>query len=82
MFRDNIISLFYCDDLGDMKEYVGCKIYRENRSFKFTQLVMAQSLKYEFDMPYRVLITPGEPDTTLAQEEEDGKLYQKRTAYL
>ena len=43
-------QLFECDDIGDMEEYVGCKIDKEEGSIKFTQPVMLQSFKDEFDL--------------------------------
>ena len=75
-------SLFDCDDAGDMKEYVGCNIYYENWSFKFTKKVMVKIFKDEFDMPIHGTITPGEPVTTLVKAEENGNIAQKRTTYF
>ena len=43
--RDKMKRLFDCDGVGDMEEYVGCKINCENRSIKFTQPVMVQIFK-------------------------------------
>ena len=74
--------LFDCDDVGDMKEYVECNIYCDNWYFNFTQKVMVQSFKDEFDMPIHGIITPREPGTTLVKAEENGKIAQKRTTYF
>ena len=59
--------LFDCDDVGDMEEYVGCKIDCANRSFNLTQTFMVKIFKDEFEMLNRVPITPREPDTNLVK---------------
>ena len=40
---------FDCDDVGDLNEYIGCKIEidHENGTVKFTQPVMLESFKDE-----------------------------------
>jgi len=59
-------ALFECDDVGELKEYVGCRIDhdKENRSIKFTQPVLLQSFEDEFDLPDDMFpntpATPGE----------------------
>jgi hypothetical protein len=58
-------ELFDCDDVGDMNEYVRCKIEKGNGTFKFTQPVMVQSFEDEFDLPNNNPVTPGEPGDTL-----------------
>ena len=44
-------ELFDCDDVGEMKEYVGCKVdyNHEKRYMQLTQPVFIQSLEDEFD---------------------------------
>ena len=43
--NEEFLKRFDCDDVGDVKEYVGCKLERDDkeRSFKFTQPVLLQS---------------------------------------
>lgn len=53
--RNEMMKLFDCDDVGDMDEYVGCKINRED-AFTFTQPVMLQSFEDEFDLPTRTYL--------------------------
>ena len=55
-------GLFDCDDVGEMKEYVGCKIERDVKggSLKLTQPVLIQSFEDEFDLPGRQYDTPAE----------------------
>ena len=55
--KDNIKRLFDFDDVGDIEEYVGCKIDCDNMSFNFTQPFMVQSFNDEFDVPKPVPIT-------------------------
>jgi len=58
--------LFECDDIGDMEEYVRCKLDIEEGSINFTQPVMLQSFKDEFDLEnQRETSTPAEPGSTL-----------------
>ena len=52
-----------------MEEYVGWNIGHENSSLKFTQPVIVQIFKDEFDITNHVLINPIEPGTTMAQSE-------------
>ena len=49
---DAMKARFDCDDIGEMFEYVGCKIDRDyvKRTVKFTQPVMVQSFRDEFDI--------------------------------
>ena len=59
---------FYCDDISEMKEYVGCKtdIKPDDKWMHFTQPVMVQSFKDEFDIEdamRRPSTSPGELNT-------------------
>jgi hypothetical protein len=51
--KEEMMSRFDCDEVGEMKEYVGCKVERdwENGSLKLTQPVLLQSFTDEFDLP-------------------------------
>jgi hypothetical protein len=50
--KEQMKRLFDCDDIGEMKEYVGCKVKRNwrERWIKLTQPVMLQSFKDEFSL--------------------------------
>jgi hypothetical protein len=64
--RDGILSEFECDDVGEMTEYVGCKVERTTGFIKLTQPVLVQSLDDEFELPEgRAPRTPAEPNTVL-----------------
>eukprot|EP00957_Ditylum_brightwellii_P169271 12883421-Ditylum_brightwellii.AAC.1 len=43
---------FECDDVGEVNEYVGCKIERDKKekSFTFAQPVLIQSFNDEFEL--------------------------------
>ena len=49
--KQDMMARFDCEDVGDVKEYVGCKIDRTANTLKFTQPVLLQSLSDEFDIP-------------------------------
>ena len=53
--------MFYCDYVGYLKAYVGCKVEKYEGTFKFTQPVILQRLKYEFYFPKgKDNVTPGD----------------------
>ncbi len=76
---------FECNDLGNMTEYIGCKIERSNttRAFKIMQPVLVQSLIDEFDLPDGVPpTTPVKPGTTITKQLEEEPLgTEKHTNY-
>ena len=72
------MQFFDCDYVGNMDEYVGCKIWREEGSFTCTQPVMLQSFKDNFDLPTRATNTPGEPGKTLIKSKEGESAAQMR----
>ena len=93
--RKEMNQLFECDDIGDMNEYVGCKIDKSEGSIgsfepeggigsiKFTQPVMLQSFKDEFDLEnQRETITPAEPGSTLPKVPEDANLNDREQTYF
>ena len=51
--REEMLSLFECDDVGEVKEYLGCKVERnqEKGEVRLTQPVILQSFEDEFDLP-------------------------------
>ena len=51
--KEKFKKLFECEDTGELKEYVGCKVEynREERTIRLTQPVMIQSFQDEFDLP-------------------------------
>ena len=49
--KKELFSHLKCDDVGELTEYVGCKITRDKDSIQLTQPVLIQSLQDEFDLP-------------------------------
>ena len=49
--KKKLMSEFECSDEGELNEYVGCKIIKNTSEkwLKFTQPVLTQSFKDEFD---------------------------------
>jgi hypothetical protein len=72
--KNELLSLFDCRDVGEMKEYVGCRVKRnrENGWICLTQPVKIQKFvdKYGIDIiSNRVPSTPAEPGSVLKKEE-------------
>ena len=66
----NMKQEFECDDVGEMTEYVGCKIdvNKEERTMKITQPVLLQSFTDEFGInPSGKLKTPAEAGKILVK---------------
>ncbi len=72
---------FECDNLGNMTQYIGCKIARSNtsRAIKITQPVLVQSLTDKFDLPKGdPQTTPAKPGTTITKLLEEKALDSKK----
>ena len=75
--KEQMKSRFDCDDVGELTEYVGCKIERDDKSLKFTQPVLLQSFEDEFELNKREVHTPAEPGKVLMKCEEGTELNSK-----
>ena len=66
--KKEMMDRFDCDEIGNMDEYVGCKLERdyEKRTMKFTQPVLLQSFDDEFELPDgKAPVTPAPAGDTL-----------------
>jgi hypothetical protein len=74
--KNLIAGKLKCDDLGAMMEYVGCKIDIDWSvpSCKFTQPVLIQSFRDEFQAEAKGHTTPAIPGSTLQQTTEETTL--------
>ena len=84
--KDGFVDRFDCDDIGEVKEYVGCKIDKDVKDnvFKFTQPVMIQSFRDEFELGKecaKTPVTPADPGTVLVKAEDKDKVGQIRQTY-
>jgi hypothetical protein len=84
--KQQMIDRFDCDIIGNMDEYVGCKLDRnfEERSMRITQPVLLQSYNDEFDLTAEKQnpITPAEPGQILIPcEEKDGLKDELQSQY-
>ena len=77
MAKEQLKQQFECDDIGEMNEYIGCKVdySKENRSIKLTQPVLLQSFEDEFDLPStKNPATPATAGEVLIECEESEEL--------
>ena len=74
---------FDCEHLGEMNEYLGCKIEhnKEKREIKFTQPVTIQSFTDEFKFVNKKRITPAELGSILTPAEERNYVKSKTQKY-
>jgi hypothetical protein len=80
----DMMAMVDCDDGGELKEYVGCKIDhdREARRLKITQPVLLQSFKDEFETNgSEHPNTPGIPMKTLQLGDKPAVIDDRRTYY-
>ena len=66
--KNKLTKIIKCEDTGELKEYVGCKIERneEENWIKLTQPVLIKSFKDEFEkLPNKNFVTPAIPNTVL-----------------
>jgi len=78
--RLDILRRFDCDDVGELNEYVGCKIDRTHERIKVTQPVLIQSLIDEFDTdPKAHPSTPAEPGQVLVKSSQVLNTEQQKT---
>ena len=80
--KKQTMERFECDDVGEMKEYIGCKVERnrEDNSMKLTQPVLLQSFEDEFDLPDgAVPKTPAVPGEVLVKSDAtiDERTYKR-----
>ena len=74
--KAKFMKLFKCKDLGEVDEYVGCKLTRtEDGGLKFTQEVLMQRFRDEFHTdPNKKWTSPAEPGSLLTKKDGDPKL--------
>lgn len=70
--RHAIKKFFDLDEVGELKEYVGCKIEYNSAEgwMHLTQPVLIQSFEDEFKLPSQVYTTPAAPNSMLVGGEE------------
>jgi hypothetical protein len=57
--KKGMMSCFDCDEVGELTEYIGCKVDRGDGYLRLTQPVLLQSFEDEFDIP--AMKTPNTP---------------------
>ncbi len=77
-----MMERFECNDCGEIKEYVGCKIVQDGRELKLTQPVLLQSYTDEFELPACEFATPAVPGSVLKPVKNGKELSRsKQTKY-
>ena len=82
--KKEMMDRFDCDEVGDLNEYVGCKIERnwEERWVKITQPVLLQSFNDKFELPGTQYFTPAETGQVLVPcKDEDALSSNKQAVY-
>ena len=83
--KAKLIARFDCDVVGNMDEYVGCKLERNHEEpwIKVTQPVLLQSYEDEFELGKQMeTTTPAEPgQVRMPCKEEDGLKEAEQTIY-
>ena len=77
------MARFDCDNVGDVTEYTGCKVERDEKeiSIKFIQPLMIQSFKDEYKVTNKERSTPAELGSVLVKSEERRRVDSKRYTY-
>ena len=80
--RKRMMEKFDCDDIGEIKEFIGCKISRKKkkRSMRITQPVLLQSFNDEFAAGKKggAVGSPGAPGETLHKCDEGAEVDAQR----
>jgi hypothetical protein len=64
--KEQLMERFDCDEIGELTEYIGCKIERGEGWMKLTQPVLLQSFEDEFNLPdTKTPNTPAAPGEVL-----------------
>jgi hypothetical protein len=69
--KQSLFKEFECNELGELKEYVRCRINRRINEIKITQPVLIQSFSDEFKLPGESPVTPALHGSQLVKEESD-----------
>ena len=87
--RNILKQHFDLDEVGELKEYVGCKVeYNKEKGWiKLTQPVLLQSFQDEFKLPINTYRTPAEPGSVLEKgkallSEDDHHIYRRGVGKL
>ena len=83
--KNMMLEQFECDDIGFPSEYVGCKLKfnMKERSLIFTQPVLLQSFRDEFELGDSIAapVTPMEPGRVLVKGAEENLVSNQRQTY-
>jgi hypothetical protein len=73
--KEQMKARFDFDDIGELTEYVGCKVERTKDCVRYTQPVLLQSYVDEFSIESgRLVCTPAETGKVLVKGDEESQL--------
>jgi len=75
--KEQIKGRFDCDDVGLLNEYVRCKIEHDEKSIRFTQLVLLQSFEDECKCKAGKVMVPVEAGSLLVKKGKKDKALSK-----
>ena len=80
--KENLIKKLDCEDMGELKEYVGCKVERKDNRLKTIQPVLVQRLEDELDMLKGTPCSLSAPPGKELQLEGEPLTEEEKTAYI
>jgi len=78
--KTKFMTLFDCEDIGEMKEYVGCSVTRGDGWLRMTQPLQLRKFKDEFDLETQRAKpkTPAEPNSVLNEGDQGTALSEEK----
>ncbi len=73
--KQQMMDHFDCDEVGEMTEYIGCKVEKGDGWLRLTQPILLRSFEDEFELPDgEALKTPTKPGEVLVSVSEEGAM--------
>jgi hypothetical protein len=78
--KNRMMEYFECEDVGFVKEYVGCKVEMDEKekSVKFTQPILVKCLVDEFGSGFKHVSTPASASRCLQGGNDEDKISERK----